>query len=199
MIIPLIYSGLPASVLKNSRVLYKNKAHLELEYRHFSEDKNKIQTYKLDFNNTIQSGTIEGSWAAVGHSVSMYYNKKSSIRRITSGVKKMDQAVQGPVLSNATSSLKNALKVTGSHRQLMHKQLSPSHIKKEIQNKRPVCVRFQLEGSSSGHYVVIYGFTQNRNNLTLHIADPWDGYHDVDYEFMPLHFKASWTNTYLTS
>lgn len=199
MIIPLIYSGLPASVIKNSKVLYQSKAQLELEHRHFSEEKTKIQSYKLDYNNVVRSGDTETSWAAIGHSISIYYNKKTSIRRITSGVKKTDDFRNEQSSGNTTISLRNALKLISNHSELMHKQLSPSHIKKEIQNNRPVCVRFQPEGSASGRFVVIYGFTQNDDKLTLHIADPWDGYHDVDYEYMPLHFKANWTSTYLTA
>ena len=200
MIIPLIYTNLPAFVLKNSKILYKNKDHFEFESQNLNNKRSKIQSYKLDYNVVARNNNFSGSWTAIGKSVSSYYSKKMTGRRATSEIIKNNEFNLNQTNDRPTHSKNNLIKSTSNKQvQIVGSHLNSSFIKREIQEKRPVCVKFQQEGSSSEHCIVIYGYTQHKNKLILHIADPWDGYHDVDYEYLLLHFKANFINSYLTS
>ncbi len=201
MIIPLLNSGLPAHITRSGRMLYKSVAHLELEFKHFSESSTKkIQSCKLDFHNVLQKSKKSGGWEAVTYAVSRFYKKNHNTQETIIGVKRGGAKANQVKEHKKLTFLDYALQLTGNFNSSAQDHISPQHIQNEINNNRPVCILLKLEGSKKDHYVVVYGYTINKQNrCILHVADPWDGYHDVDYEYFSEHFKAQWSNTYLTT
>ncbi len=197
MIIPLEYAGLPEYITRSARVLYANAAGMERECRNVAkQESSRQQSRRLEFRNIARTKETEG-WAAVTCAVSQYYNQKISISRIHTLVKK--QINNGLLPDHAPSALDQGLRVSGHHRHSSGELINEEHIKREINNNRPVCIRLKWDGAPAEHFAVIYGYTLANIRFVLHVADPWDGYHDIDYEHFSSHYKAKCTGTYLTS
>jgi hypothetical protein len=188
---------LSETILQNSKVLYQTMKQLSLESQYFEFHLTKTKAVKLKLKNILREDAVKCCKVAIGLSISDYYNNHI-IGQDSNGKTSCNSATQHAEYLPSLG-LEDILKKNGHYRKRINSRLSQTTIMKEIDNKRPICINMQWEGSHKTHFIIIYGYELNHDGFLIHIADPWDGLHTIDYENFATFYHTSWTNTYLTA
>jgi hypothetical protein len=74
-------------------------------------------------------------------------------------------------------------------------------VRSEIDASRPLCCRIGWQGTASGHFVVIRGYSEGDERKDLEIDDPIDGPSTYDYDEFTTRYRqtGAWTHTYFVS
>jgi len=146
-------------------------------------------------------------WAAVAKGVSDFYNRGSEFTQcsIAQQVLNVPNCCPQVEACNQTEDLKTALMVTGNFVQKKRK-ISWAKLENELINGRVVAARIQFR-SGAGHFIVLYGTSENGGVRYVSVNDPAVG---VGYLLPTLgelrtNYRqdtngepGKWTNTYLT-
>jgi hypothetical protein len=160
----------------------------------------------------------EWCWAAVTASISRHYDPDSDwcqcelATRLTSSVRTSRKIGEKDCCSrpytrdiahtcNQAQYLEKALRLVGRlAAPPIAGPLPFIRIQKEILAGRPVCVRIGWPGSSTGHFVLIYGCTRSKKgNQWLYVEDPLYGSSTWLYSEFCRNYQyaeGSWTYTY---
>ncbi len=153
-------------------------------------------------------------WAAVGVSVSRFFNPRSHWRQC--GLVKValsrtddESKPKRPIHACCTNPiprpcnqgwfLEEALEFVGRRARWRNDTLSFKAITARIDAHRPVCVRIEWRGGGS-HFVVISGYHINYGGIRqVDVEDPWTGHRvTVDYHDLVSNYRGMgrWTATY---
>lgn len=74
-------------------------------------------------------------------------------------------------------------------------------VRKEIDASRPLCCRIGWQGTASGHFVVIRGYSEGDTRNDLEIDDPIDGPSTYEYGEFATRYRQTgvWTHSYFVS
>ncbi|MFL5754047.1 MAG: papain-like cysteine protease family protein [Bacteroidia bacterium] len=187
------------TLFSNSRVLFNNKKELDYACRHFELVEGKIKTVRLKLNSPGHGTADHCCWESVAKTISDFYNHELPEERKTEKIKNCGLENMDVFDCGRFNSLDKAVRLDDASGKQMSVYLSQTHIMKEINRKKPVCVCLKWDSTNAVHSIIIYGYSMTPDSFILHIADPWDGDHDVDYADFSYLYRANWPTTYLTA
>lgn len=174
------------TVHSNSKVVYTIKKELDYSCRHFEMVQGKIKTSHLKLKSPGFGTAQSRCWSSVSQLLSELHQQSVS------------QEIKAKAIS--ACGLDNVDIIDYSKQAgRINTYLSQSHIMREINRKKPVCICFKQEGTNSVRAMVIYGYSLTPDNFVIHAADPWDGDLQINYASFNSLYKANWTTSYLSA
>jgi len=141
-------------------------------------------------------------WAAASSAIANFYVGREQWRQcqVAAGVVSSPDCCANGSACNAEASLRTALTVVGSFRELRDRCLTMDEITAEIRARRPIGVR-TLWASGKGHFIAISGYRRTSDGDVINVEDPWYDASDVVYDRLVEAYPPDdgvWTHSYLT-